>query len=68
MGEAHFRPTSYKLSIDLYVNSALSSFSRKCSVTPSYQLAVFSSDLTSVSSMSSRARLLKLPWPIVLRV
>ncbi len=29
--EAHFRPTSYKLSIYLYVNSALRSFSRKLS-------------------------------------
>ena len=65
--EAHFRPTSYKLSIYLYVNSALCSFSRKCSVTLSYQLAVFSSDLTSVLSMASRARLLKQPWPTVLR-
>ncbi len=67
-GEAHFRPTSYKLSIYLYVNSALRSFSRKCSVTLSYQLGVFCSDLTSVLSMASRARLLKRPWPIVLRV
>ncbi|KAI2647551.1 Ig gamma-2A chain C region secreted form [Labeo rohita] len=29
---------------------------------------VFSSDLTSVLSMASRARLLKRPWPIVFRV
>lgn len=57
-----------KLSIYLKVNSALRSFSRKWSVTLSYQLGVFSSDLTSVLSMASRARLLKRPWPIVFRV
>ena len=37
-------------------------------MTLSYQLAVFSSDLTSVLSMTRRARLLKWPWPIVLWV
>ncbi len=31
-------------------------------------IGVFSSDLTSVLSMASRARLLKQPWPIVLQV
>ena len=51
---ANFQPTSYKLSIYLYVNSALCSFSRKCSVTPSYQLAVFSSVMECISSVSSK--------------
>ena len=46
--------SSYKLSIYDNVNSAL------CS----HQLGVFSSDLTSVFSMASRARLLKRPWPV----
>ena len=67
-GEAHCQPSSYKLSIYLYVNSALRSFSRKCSVTLSYQLAVFPCDLTCVLSMASRARLLKRPWPMGSRV
>ena len=42
----------------IYVNSALCSFSRKCSVTLSYQLAVFSSDLTSVLSWPAEQRCL----------
>ena len=66
-GGAHFQPTfyifslcsSYKLSIYLYVNSALCSFSRKCSVTLSYQLAVLSSELTSVLSIASQSTVCK---------
>ncbi|XP_039602187.1 odorant receptor 131-2-like [Polypterus senegalus] len=50
------------------INQNIISHIRKWSVTLSYQLAVFSRDITSFLSMAKRARFLKRPWPIVLQV